>query len=263
MRVTAAAALLLLAILAAILVGRSPAGYATQDREHIAAGASAQHWTGTDDLGRDRTLRVAAAFLLGMAGAVIASAVATCLATGIGVAAAFASSAVSKAVLYGIDLFLALPWLFLLMMVRAALPLTMGPLQSAVITFLLLALLGWPLFARLSFSRAKAIRNSGWLIQGRASGMRTGRLVLRHVVPHLRPLMLSQFLILIPAFLAAEANLGTLGLGVSEPLPSWGSMLLALGSSAALASSHWVYLPVVMLVGVLLLLETLVFEVQR
>jgi peptide/nickel transport system permease protein len=81
------------------------------------------------------------------------------------------------------------------------------------------------------------------------------------VLPHLLPLLLSQFLICIPACLVAEANLGTLGLGISEPLPSWGSMLLSLGNTAALSGSAWVYLPVVLLVTVLILLELLVFEV--
>jgi peptide/nickel transport system permease protein len=59
-----------------------------------------------------------------------------------------------------------------------------------------------------------------------------------------------------------EANLGTLGLGIAEPLPSWGSMLLELDNSALLATSSWVYVPLILLVVVLLLLEFLVVEVS-
>jgi len=72
----------------------------------------------------------------------------------------------------------------------------------------------------------------------------------------LHPLFLPQFLICVPAFLMAEANLGALGLGVGEPMPSWGGMLMELGNSALLARSNWVYLPIALLVLVLLLLET-------
>ncbi len=104
------------------------------------------------------------------------------------------------------------------------------------------------------------MRSAGWMIQGRAGGLRTSQLMLRHVLPRIGPLVLPQFLISIPAFLMAEANLGTLGLGVSEPLPSWGSMLLELDSSAMLAGSHWVYLPIVLLVVFLVLLELLLVE---
>jgi peptide/nickel transport system permease protein len=72
---------------------------------------------------------------------------------------------------------------------------------------------------------------------------------------------LPQFLICVPAFLVAEANLGALGLGIAPPLPSWGGMLLELDNSALLARSEWVYLPIVLLIAVLLLLECIAREV--
>lgn len=80
------------------------------------------------------------------------------------------------------------------------------------------------------------------------------------MLPHLRPLLLTQFLLYIPGCLIAEANLGTLGLGISEPLPSWGSMLQALQNAAFLNSSRLVYLPIAALVLVLVLLEFLLFN---
>jgi ABC-type dipeptide/oligopeptide/nickel transport system permease subunit len=74
-------------------------------------------------------------------------------------------------------------------------------------------------------------------------------------------LLVPQFLLCIPAFLVAEANMGALGLGIAEPLPSWGGMLMELDNSAMLARSGWVYFPIALLVGLLLLLESLVHEV--
>jgi ABC-type dipeptide/oligopeptide/nickel transport system permease subunit len=79
-------------------------------------------------------------------------------------------------------------------------------------------------------------------------------------VSHLRPLLLPQFLVCVPAFIVAEANLGALGLGVGEPMPSWGAMLLELDNSALLARSHWVYLPIAVLAVVLLILESFTLE---
>lgn len=261
MRIIALAFLLGLTVAALFVLLRSPVSYAAQDRQHIAAGSSPEHWTGTDELGRDRSTRVAAASLLGLIGATIASALATCIAAGIGVTAAFAPRGWAACLMYLCDLFLTLPWLFLLMMVRSALPLTLAPINSAVVTFLLLAVLGWPAYARVTYARTFAVINSAWLIQGRAAGLRTRQLARRHILPHLLPLLLSQFLICIPACIVAEANLGTLGLGIGEPLPSWGSLLLALENSAVLASSGWVFLPILLLIVTLLLLELLVFEV--
>lgn len=262
MRLGALVLLLFLTASATLVLLRTGGQYAVQDRAHIAVGSSPEHWTGTDELGRDRTIRVSAALLLSLVGALAASALATCIAATVGLTAAFAPRPVAAVLMYVCDLCLALPWLFLLMMVRSALPLTMAPFQSAVVTFLLLALLGWPAYTRLTYASASAVRHSEWLLHGKATGLRTLQLARRHVLPRLFPMLLSQFLICIPACIVAEANLGTMGLGISEPVPSWGSMLLALATPSALANTHWVFLPIVLLVTVLLLLEMLVFEVR-
>ncbi len=254
--------LLMLLIAASVLtVVRAPMSYADQDREHVMAGGSAQHWTGTDDLGRDRTVRTSAALLLGMTGAAVASAIASSLSVAVGLAAAFGRPWVARTLLYLSDLALTLPWLFLLLIVRSALPLNLSPWHSAVMTFLLLGLLGWPAFTRAIRARAASVREAQWLVHGRANGLRPMQLA-RGVLPHLWPLLFSQWLVYLPVCVVAEANLGALGLGVSEPLPSWGSLLLSLQSSAVLASTHWVYLPIALLVVLLVLLESLSPEVQ-
>jgi peptide/nickel transport system permease protein len=257
----ALAFLALLVAAAAIIVLLPGRSYSAQDRDATMAGASRQHWAGTDDLGRDRAVRIAAALLIGLAGAAAASAATTAIAATVGAAAAFSPAWMASSLMLLSDLFLTLPWLFLLMMVRSTLPLTASPAQSAAVTFLLLAALGWPACARAVYQGAKSLRSSEWMTQGRAAGLRNGQLVRAHLLPHLRPLLLPQFLICIPAFLVAEANLGTLGLGVAEPLPSWGGMLLELDNSALLSQSNWMYLPIVLLIVVLLLLEYVAYEV--
>lgn len=257
----AALALLLLCIVAACgVLWLRHADATTQDRDAIASPASLQHWAGTDDLGRDRAARIGSALLFGLAGAVLVASMTTVITVAVALGIAFSPAAASSLLLYLSDAFLTLPWLFLLMLVRAALPLTLSAAVCAAMTLLLLAMLAWPVYVRGLSARLAALRDADWLLYARASGLTLSSIVVRSVVPHLRPLYLTQFLLCVPAAILAEADLGAVGFGMSDPLVSWGTLLKELGTTASVAASHWVYLPMALLLVILLCFEVLSME---
>ena len=80
---------------------------------------------------------------------------------------------------------------------------------------------------------ARDMRNSDFLLQARACGCHGFRLLLCQLAPNLKPVLLAQFRTSIPLFILSEANLGLLGLGVSDSLPSWGNLLRELETDLA------------------------------
>jgi peptide/nickel transport system permease protein len=238
---TIALSFLVLVVLTALV----PVRYEHQFRDFPNAGPSKQFPLGTDDLGRDRLSRLIygtrVSLLLATAAAVL-----SCLAAAVlGGLAGFGVA--DKLILGTADLFLSLPWLFLLLMVRAFLPLNVSPLISVTITFLLLGILGWATPAKVIRAAVRKLNPSDFMFQARATGC--SRLLRKHLIPNVMPILWAQLWITIPAYVLAETTLGMLGLGVMEPLPSWGNLLREL-EGGGIAEHPWVLAPVLLLAAV-------------
>ena len=226
----------------------TPSSYSAQFRDSISAPPSLRFPLGTDDLGRDRFTRLLYGTRVSLLLAPAAALLSTLIAALIGGLAGYLGGRWERYITSGIDLFLSLPWLFLLLAARALLPLNASPITSVAITFLLLGCLGWATPARIIRAGTRTLVNADYLVLARASGISGVRLFWRHLLPNLRPILLAQFWISVPVFILSEANLGLLGLGVSEPLPSWGALLRELENYSAVLQNPWMLAPVVLLV---------------
>jgi len=227
----------------------APSSYERQFRDIPNASWSREHLLGTDALGRDRFSRLLFGTRISLLLAPAAALLSVALAALVGGTAGYAGGRLQRWVMAGTDLCLSMPWLFLLLTVRAMLPLNAGPGYSVVITFALLGFLGWPGAARVVCADARKLKNADFILQARSSGCSGLRLFRRHFLPNLRPVLLAQFWLSVPAFILTEANLGILGLGVAEPLPSWGGMLQEMQSLTILSSRGWVIVPVILLIA--------------
>jgi len=204
--------------------------YSAQNREFTDAAPSLRFPLGTDELGRDRLARLLYASCSSLLFSGAASLGALVIAALLGGIAGYWSGWVDRCLLRAIDLMLSLPWLFLLLAARALLPLNASPMTSLLVTYALLALLGWASPARVVRAGVRSFRDSEFVLQARAEGLSEFRILLRQVLPNLRPILLAQFWTSIPVFILTEANLGFLGLSAGEPFPTWGSLLRELQS---------------------------------
>ncbi|HTS38289.1 MAG TPA: ABC transporter permease [Candidatus Solibacter sp.] len=249
-RTAACAVLLLVAGISLSADWIAPGGYAKQYREAADATPSRAHWLGTDEIGRDRFARVLYGTRISLLLAPAAALMSTLLAALVGGLAGYLGGAWRRVAMAVTDLFLSLPWLFLLITVRAVMPLNVSPLVSVLVTFLILGLLGWTSAARILCASASSLRDSDFVRQARAAGVGGLRLFWIHVLPNLKPVLYAQFWISIPVFILSEANLGILGLGVSEPMPSWGSLLKELQGLVSVGEAPWKFVPLLLLVVV-------------
>lgn len=243
MRKVAIGFLTLVALCALFAPAIAPYDYSRQFRDSPNAPAGGPFLMGTDDLGRDRFSRLVYAtrvsILLAPAAALVSVALALPL-------SGFSSLT---------TLCLSLPWIFLFIIMRALLPLNTRPFESILLTFALMGIAGWAWPARIFGASIRQIGLSGWLLQARAAGLSGWRIALVHAWPHLRAIAAAQFRVLIPVYILAEASLGLLGLGVAEPLPSWGNLLAELQRPAAVSANPWVLAPLGLLMLVMIGLE--------
>lgn len=253
-----AATVVLAAVLLAALFAPAiaPYDYSRQFRDTPNAAATSQFPMGTDDLGRDRLSRLVYATrvsaLLAPAAALVSVLIALLFSAISGARRGFLTLTTTLTTLS-----LSLPWIFLFIILRALLPLNTRAIPSILITFGLMGIAGWAWPARVFAASIRQMKQSGWLLQARAAGLSPWRIARIHAWPHLRALALAQFRILIPAYILSEASLGLLGLGVAEPLPSWGNLLAELQHPARVRDNPWILAPLALLMIVMIALEAL------
>ena len=203
---------------------------------------------GTDGYGRDEFSRVLFGGQISVAAGITATLIALMAGGILGIVAGFFGRWIDESLMGVTELFLSLPWLYFLLGVRAFLPLHLSALRTFFLLTGVIGLIGWARPARLVRGVALSSRNRNYVLAARGFGGTTFYLLWRHILPEVFGVLLTQAALLVPRYIAAEVTLSFLGLGVSEPVPSWGNMLSALEQYSVLVSYGWLLAPAAALV---------------
>lgn len=210
-----------------------------QDHDNLYRPPSAEHWLGTDALGRDvlaRTLHASRFSLVTAAAGVSLTLFVGALA---GTLSGLLGGRTDRAMMRVVELFTAFPALYLVAALRNLLPDHLDTLRASGLVIVALALVGWCSVARFVRGQVLQIRESEFVLASIALGARRRRLVLTHVLRALYPMLLVQAGVLLPYFLLGEVTLSYLGFGLAPPGPSFGNLLAPATRSLAVLGSYW------------------------
>jgi peptide/nickel transport system permease protein len=205
---------------------------------------------GSDDYGRDQFSRLLFGLRVSLASGATAAALTLCLGALAGIAAGWAGGWIDALFMRFTELFISLPWLYLLLATRAFLPLDVSPSHAFLLFVALAGFIGWARPARLVRGVVLSGKEREFVQVARALGGRPGYLLRTHVLPQVSPLLRTQAAVLIPKYILAESTLSFLGLGISEPAPSLGGLLVNLQHYHVLASYWWMCLPAILLITI-------------
>ena len=210
----------------------APYAYSTQSLLQRLKPPTAAHWLGTDGFGRDILTRVLWGSRVSLQIGLLATGLAFLVGTTVGGAAGYASGPLESVLMRASDVFMAVPALFLILVVVALFG------ASLLNTALVVGFVTWAPVARIVRGECLTLRTREFVEAARALGASHRRILLRHVLVNALPALIVQATLLLGQTILIESGLSYLGLGAQPPLPSWGNMVVE--GRQFLGSAWWV-----------------------
>jgi oligopeptide transport system permease protein len=212
------ACILIIAFMAIFAPMLSPYEYSATDLKHRNASPSAEHWFGTDKLGRDLWTRVwvgaRVSLLVGIFGAIVPALIGIF----IGGIAGYAGGKFDMVTMRLVDIFICIPGMIYVILIMIYLG--SGPLPI-IVAF---AFAGWMGSARNVRGLVLQLKEREYVLAARTLGASPGRLIFRHLIPNTLGIVVVGMTMAVPAAIFFEAYLSFIGLGVQPPMTSWGQL---------------------------------------
>ena len=193
--------------------------YDFNDWDALSAPPSARHFLGTDSLGRDLLSRAAIggriSLLVGLSGALVAVVIGTLY----GALAGFFGGKIDSLMMRFLEILNAFPFMLFVILLTTFFG------RSLILIFAAVGLVSWLDVARIVRGQTLSLKHKEFVEAARVSGMSRRRIVVRHIIPNVLGVVMVYASLLVPGMIMYESFLSFLGLGVQEPMASWGSML--------------------------------------
>jgi len=222
-RAAMVAAGLLLLITLSCIAGPwlSPHDYAATDWDRIAAPPALEraHLFGTDTLGRDLLVRTLHGGRISLLVGLVATLVSLLIGISWGAIAGYMGGRVDQVMMRIVDILYALPFMFLVILLMVLFG------RNIILIFVAIGAINWLDMARIVRGQTLSLKEREFIEAARAGGVSGPRIILRHIVPNLLGVVAVYVTLTIPQVILVESFLSFLGLGVQEPMTSWGALV--------------------------------------
>lgn len=177
------------------------------------------HLFGTDSLGRDLFARTLMGGRMSLLVGIVSTLVSLIIGIAYGATAGFLGGRVDRVMMRIVDILYALPFMFLVILLMVLFG------RNIVLIFVAIGAINWLDMARIVRGQTLGLKQREFIEAARVSGVKSGRIILRHIVPNLLGVVVIYVTLTIPQVILVESFLSFLGLGVQEPMTSWGVMV--------------------------------------
>lgn len=213
---------------------------------------------GADSYGRDVLSRVLYGGRVSLTLALASAACAVFAGALLGGIAGYAGGWLDALISRSTEFLLVLPAMYVVLMLRAVLPLTLSGGTMFALLIAIFGILGWPIVARGTRAIVIGERHREYVDAARAVGVSPARLLLRHLLPAASGYLATQLSLLVPAFILAEATLSYVGFGFPPETATWGTMLADAANVLLVVDVPWLLAPAVAIFLTVLAINLLV-----
>jgi peptide/nickel transport system permease protein len=219
----------------------------------VQSGAYPVFLLGADNLGRDLFSRIVYGSRVSLTIGFVATAISLALAVLFGGLAGYFGGAADWSIMRFSEFLMLIPGLYLILFLRSLMASNMDSGQSYMMITVILSLVGWPGSARTIRGMVHAIKREEFVLNARLEMIPAPLVILNHIIPQIASLLIVSIALSIPGFIMTETVLSYLGLGITDPAVSWGSLIKRdVSTLANLRAYPWLLGPVWFLLGVTL-----------